>query len=280
MSIFTPYRIIIMMLTGLMFAYSILFNAYEKHTSITDTNISHSLPTPILNVIGHSYLNQFIAEVLFIKTAVFYGGLNKRINEESLHIMARHFTTISQLHPRLLDTYYRSESVLAHQGNEHVNTANLILEHGREYLPKQVTLPFFEGFNYFHYLNKPDKAANVLHIASSIDGAPQWIGHLASMLMASGGNIRTGLIWLKAIERTSQDEDEKTRYQQEILTFEKAMQVQLALEQYNAREGNYPKELIQLIPVDLGSLPNLGSNFQLKYQTPELRIQRHPSEQH
>ncbi len=268
--------LLMIVIPGLLLVYLCLFMAHEKRSSLSPSTISPSLPTGMLNLLGHSYLNQFIAEVLFIKTAVFYGGLNKRMDEESLQTMAQHFIAMSQLHPRLMDSYYRSESILAHEGNEHANTVNHILERGRKYLPEKVTLPFFEGFNYFHYLNEPIKAANVLRIASTIPDAPQWIGHLASMLMASGGNIRTGLIWLKAMHATSQNDDEKARYQREIIAFEKAMQVQVALQRYVQRTGSYPDSLNSLLITDLSTLPTWDDVFFLEYQPPKLFLRRQP----
>jgi len=268
----------IALLAGLIIAYTVIYSANGQYSTTRANNISPALPGGILNILGHNYLNQLIAEALFIKAAVYYGGLDQQINQKNLNIMEQHFISMAQLHPRLLDTYYRSESVLAHRGSPYINTANQILENGRKYLPNQVSLPFFEGFNYFHYLNNPRKAANILRIASSIPNAPQWIGHLASILIASDGNVRTGLIWLKSMHNSSQDKDEKARYAIEIIAFEKAMQVQLALERYAAQKGSYPKDLSALIPIYLERLPNFEINFQLVYQAPTLSLQRKPRE--
>jgi len=260
----------------LLLAYSTLFVAQDKRVGNKLANISPALPTGVLNVLGHSYMNQLIAESLFIKTAVYLGGLNKQMDEANLEIMGQHFLAISTLHPRFLDTYYRSESVLAHRGNLFVHTANEILENGRSALPDEVAIPFFEGFNYFHYLNEPVKAGEILRIASNVPDAPQWIGHLASMLMASGGNIRTGLIWLKGMLAATHDEDEKTRYQNNIAAFEKAMQVQQALDRYARRHGVYPENLSDLLAQDLSVFPTWKGDYRLEYQPPTLLLRRHP----
>ncbi len=274
MSTLTPSRIMITVLAGLLIAYSSLFSAYEKRIAISPPTISPTLPVVTLKVIGHIYLKQLIAESLFIKTAVFYGGLKKRMNEDNLHIMGQHFLAMGQLHPKLLDIYYRSESSLAHKGAVHTKTVNQILEHGRGVLPEQIELPFFEGFNYFHYLNEPVKAAKILRIASNITDSPQWIGHLASMLMASSGNIRTGLIWLKGMLSTTQNEDEKARFEKDIIAFEKALQVQMALDRYVARIGSYPDHLNDLLLADLQSIPTWEDGFVLEYQSPQLFLRR------
>jgi len=261
-------------LTILILCYGFLFVAQDKHAGNTQNNISPALPTGVLNVLGHSYLNQLIAEVLFIKTAVYYGGLNKQMNEDNLEIMGQYFLTISTLHPKFLDTYYRSESVLAHRGERFAQTANKILENGRRALPQDVAIPFMEGFNYFHYLNDPIKAGKILRIASNIPAAPQWLGHLASMLMAKGGNIRTGLAWLKGMLAATQDKDEKIRYTKNITALEKAMEVQQALDRYAHKHGTYPENLSALLPTELSVLPSWGDDYQLKYQQPKLFLLR------
>ncbi len=267
-------KIRFMILPMLLVIYGFLFTAQEQHTSIAKQSISPALPTRVLDVLGHSYLRQLIAESLFIKAAVYHGGLNKHMDAKNLAIMGQHFMAMSQLHPALLDIYYHAESTLAHRGNAYVNTANAILERGRKALPEQVTLPFFEGFNYFHYLQKPIKAAEILRSATNIPGAPQWIGHLASILMVSGGNIRTGLIWLQGMYATAQDEDEKTRYKKDIVAFEKALKVQLALDHYVRRMGKYPVNLTVLLSVDLDNLPTWGKDFRLEYKPPKLFLRR------
>lgn len=264
----------LIILPVLLVCYGFLFVAQDKHAGIESTNLSPALPTQVLNVLDHAYLHQLIAEVLFIKTAVYYGGLDKTMNEENLEIMGQDFTAMSRLHPRLLDIYYRSEAVLAHRGNGYARIANRILENGRKVLPHQLALPFFEGFNYFHYLNEPAKAAKILHIASIIPHSPKWIAHLASMLMASGGNIRTGLIWLKAMLATTRDKGEKAHYRKDILAFEKAMQVQRALDRYVRSVGKYPDSLTALLPAYLKALPSWKHGYLLKYKSPRLFLRR------
>lgn len=261
-------------LPALLAGYVFLFLTQEQHISIVKQDISPALPTRVFEVLGHSYLKQLIAESLFIKTSVYYGGLTKQMGEDNLEIMGQHFIAMSQLHPKLLDIYYRTESALAHRGNAYVTTANLVMERGRTALPDEIAPSFFEGFNYFHYLQKPIKAAEILRDAANIPHAPRWIGHLASMLMASGGNIRTGLVWLKGMYATTQDEDEKSRYGKDIVAFEKGMKVQLALARYVRKLGQYPTSLTALLPVYLDSLPVWENGYHLEYQPPKLFLRR------
>ena len=258
----------------LLVGYSMLFLIVDRQMLHEDRNISPSLPTPVLEMVGHSYLRQFIAEALFIKAAVYYGGLSIMPDEGNLEVMGQHFTAMQRLHPSMLDIYYRSEGVLAHRGIKYTTMANGIMQQGRIALPNVVALPFFEGFNYAHYLNRPAKAAEVLRIASQIDGAPRWIGYLASLLAAEGGNIRSGLIWLKGMQASSNDEAEKARYQDEIKVFEQGLLVQVALEQYIRSVNQPPGTLDELVPDYIRQLPRLEKGYKLDYRAPNLFLKR------
>jgi hypothetical protein len=265
------------LLTGLLAGYGFLFFAQERHGAITRQDISPSLPGPVLKGLGHSFLDQIIAEALFIKVAVYQGGLQREASTGNLDIMGQDFELMSELHPKMLDVYYRSETTLAYRGDTYTRLANRILEHGRAALPNQVALPFFEGFNYFHYLNDPAKAAEVLRTASNIPGSPQWIGHLASMLAAESGNIRTGLVWLREMLANSTDEKEKARYTTAIEAFEEALQVQLALERYTHTVGAAPDTLDALVPEYIARIPTFESEFVLVYKKPDLFLTRRRS---
>jgi hypothetical protein len=263
-----------LLLPLLIAAYIMLFLTADRQMSYKSKNISPAFPTPVLKMIGHSYLSQFIAEALFIKTAVYYGGLDNMPDEGNLEVLGQHFIAMSQLHPRMLDIYYRSEGVLAHRGIAFTSMANGIMQQGRDARPNEVVIPFFEGFNYAHYLNEPAKAAKVLREASQIDGAPRWIGHLASLLAAEGGNIRSGLIWLKGMQASSNDESEKRRYEEEIKVFEQGLLVQMALEQYLQAVKRPPDTLDELVPGFIGQLPRLKQGYRLEYREPNLFLKR------
>jgi len=253
-------------------AYSSLFFAQESKNTSQTPNISPAIPTQILNVVGHSYLKQLIAELLYIKVAVYYGGLKKEASPSNLVVMGQHFTAMSDLHPEMIDIYYRAESALAHRGDDFVTVANGILETGRATMPNEVALPFFEGFNYLNYLAQPKKAAEILKIASEIPKAPQWLGHLAGILMAGEGNIRSGLALLEGMYANSQNDDEKKRYQKDIENFKKALVVQQALNHYRHDHGKIAISLTQLIPIYIKVLPTFQQHYHLKYDVPNLSL--------
>ncbi|MDX8388298.1 MAG: hypothetical protein R8M46_07180 [Ghiorsea sp.] len=261
------YMLLPLLLMGM---YAQLFFVQEKQKSIKEVRLLPSMPTEVFQILGHSYMEQLIADMLFIKVAVFYGGGHKI--SDSVDEMANHFVTMNKLNPKMIDFYYRTEAALADKGDEYVRTTNQILKVGREALPNQVTIPYFEGFNYFYYLDEPIKAAELLRLASTYDVKYKWLGHLASTLEARGGNIRAGLVWLKGMHASMDEGDEKERYAKDIQDYEKGMEVNMALARFVEKHGQYPESLTDLIPSELNALPKLSAKFTFDYEPPKLSL--------
>jgi len=249
--------------------YTQLFFTQEQQQSVKEVRLLPTMPTQVFQILGHTYMQQILADMLFIKVAVFYGGGHNI--KASLDEMANHFVAMNTLNPKMIDFYYRTEAALADKGDEYVRITNQVMEKGRKALPNQVAIPYFEGFNYYYYLDEPIKAAELLRLASTYDEKYQWLGHLASTLLAKGGSIRAGLTWLKGMHASMEEGEEKERYAKDIKDFEKAMVVQAALEHYATKSGGfYPEKLSELVPQELHMLPKLSEKFYLDYQPPYL----------
>ena len=260
------YLVIPLLVVGM---YVQLFYTQEKQQSVKEVRLMPTMPTQVFQILGHTYMQQLLADMLFIKVAVFYGGGNDI--EASVDEMANHFMIMNKLNPKMIDFYYRTEAALADKGDDYTNITNKILEKGRGALPEQVELPYFEGFNYYYYLDEPVKAAELLRLASTYDEKYQWLGHLASTLLAKGGSIRAGLTWLKGMHASMEEGEEKERYAADIQEFEKAMVVQVALERYATKSGGlYPEKLSDLVPEELHMLPKFSERFYLDYQPPQI----------
>lgn len=260
----------------LILGYIQMFYMHEKLALVKEVQLSPALPIPVLQVLGRTYMEQMISELLFIKVAVFYGGGGYALKGDNLDVITNHFLAMQELHPIMIDTYYRTEAAIADKGDQYAQITNSILKEGRDELPGEVVLPYFEGFNYYYYLDEPLKAAELLRLASTYDEKYQWLGHLASTLLAKGGNIRAGLSWLKGMHASMDDGTEKERYAKDIAEFERAMQVQLALEYYAKQYGGYPEHLDEILPNILSVLPTFSDKFVLEYQKPTLSLKVKP----
>jgi hypothetical protein len=70
------------------------------------------------------------------------------------------------------------------------------------------------------------------------------------------------------------DEVVRKRYEEEIVIFEQALEVQKALNAYSGKYGTPPKELEQLTPEFLPQLPEIKDSFVLTYNPPNLHLKR------
>lgn len=263
-----------MVLLVLLLVYGLFFLQQERFSHSTPIRLA--LPMPVSAekaVLG--YLRQLGGEMYFIKTAVYIGGLSARgLGPTGIDLLYANLDSASELNPPFIDTYFYCESFVASQGQEHARQANAILQKGMAALPEDWVLPFFLGFNQFYYLNAPDEAAVSLQAAYKKSKAPAWIGHLATIMAAKGGNIYTGLMWLRAMYEGEEDEAVRRSYESDITDYEKALVVQKALYAFKSRYGREPEILDDLVPEFLSSLPNFKGNFVLNWEPPVLRMER------
>jgi hypothetical protein len=255
--------------------YGLSFFQQERLFQKTLHQLPFPLPARIQKVVLGGFLRQLGAEMLYIKTAVFLGGREAGRDPESYaSSLAQRFSVISRLHPEFIDTYYLCESSLSYIDPEYTRKANRVLERGMAALPDNWILPFFLGFNHFYYLNEPKEAAMILKPASQLPSAPPWLGHLASVLAAEGGDIYAGLIWLKAMLATEENEDLRKRYREDIAIFEQALSILRATFEYRNRYNQPPPTLEDLVPEFLPHIPQLDGRYVLSWTPPTLRLLR------
>jgi len=269
----TARRPMWMAVAVLIAAYGALFSVQETAQGRGVVTLTPVLPIALQRTLG--YLRQFGAEMLYIKAVVFLGGRAAGTPPQTYaNTLAEHFQTISQLHPKLLDTYYMGESSLSWINAEQARRANQILETGARALPDVWVIPFFAGFNEFRYLNHPVRAAGWLQQASEIKDAPTWLGHLSAILSARGGDILGGLAWLRAMKAAEINEPAKSVYDADIAEFKKAAHVLGAIAAYERIHGKPPLTLEALSPEFLEHLPKMQQGFVLDYKRPNLRLVR------
>jgi len=224
-------------LASVIAAYSLLFTLQESAVRHVQATLAPTLPAAMQQA-TLGYLRQLGAAMLYIKSAVFLGGVEPGVDRPGyMSTLADHFDAASSLHPKLLDIYFLAESSLSWINRDGARRANVVLERGMEARADQWVIPFFAGFNSFHYLWQHDQASRYLQRAAAVDGAPRWVGHLASIVAGRGGDIRGGLLWLKAMLADEEDEAVRARYEQDLAVFEKAWSVQKALEEYEQEHG-------------------------------------------
>ncbi len=264
----------IVVFVSILLFYLSAFFIQELQIQYVPPHLTPTLPARV-HKIAAGYMYQLWAEMLYIKTIVFLGGRKPGQEHQSYaENLAEHFSVISTLHPDFIDTYFMCESSLSSLGSDCAQKTNAVLERGIAANPGNWILPFFKGFNYFRYLDEPKKAAETLYKASQITDAPVWLGHLASILSAQGGDIYAGLIWLKAMLATEKDERIQELYKKEIIVFENAVRVLQAVQKYSELFNRPPNKLNDLVPDFIPEIPKIEQGFALSWKPPVLRLIR------
>lgn len=255
-------------------AYGLLFQIHEQQLSKVQSQLSPALPAPIQEIVL-GYLKEVGAEMLFIKTAAFWGrnDLPKK-HEEYAANLAQNFQVMTDIYPEFIDPYYLCQSSLSYINYDSASSTNEILLKGVQSNPEDMILPFFRGFNFYYYMDQPKEAAAIFFDLASRPDAPTWFGHLAGVLSARGGDLYGGLMTLKAMLSTEEDEQMKERYQRSIMNFESAIKVHEATEKFFTKNGHYPQLLNNLIPEFLVKMPLFDDGFSLKWESSNLRLLR------
>lgn len=271
MTAFLARAVLPLLLAG----YVALFSLQE-HTRTTEAVVLRpTLPEPLARLIAGYYFRQVVAEGLYIKVAVFLGGRAVGTPPKSYApILADHFDVMTALHPDLLDLYFLCESSLSWIDAKSAQRANTALARGIAARPDAWVIPFFAGFNDFRYLGEPKQAALLLRQASLTPGAPSWIGHLAIVLAAKGGDIRGATIWLRAMYKAEKDPELRKRYRADLKWFMQASEVLTAIDRYQQVYGKAPPNLAALVPDFVSTLPARRGDYELEYKPPQLRLHR------
>lgn len=261
-------------LTGLIFLYGVIFCAQDQRNQERNVTLNLALPVNFYQIAA-GYGKQLAAEMLFIRSSVFLGGVRPGTPPTSYEeALANNFEVMTRLYPRFLDPYYFTQSFLPSISKESAARAAGIFETGIAAYPEDLILRFFHGTNFFLAMNEPLKGAKAFTEAAKLPKAPPMFGHLAALLSAQGGDIAAGLISLQIMLAAEKDEVVRTRYQEEIVIFKQAMGVNEAIKAYINKYGTTPKSLEQLVPEFLQGIPEIKDSFILVYDPPNLHLQR------
>lgn len=254
--------------------YGLIFRTQEKMFQGIEVDLQ---PLPgyryILAISG--YLHQIVAEISFVETAVFLGGVKAGTEPSTYSVtLAHNYQQITKIYPEFIDPYFYSQSYLAGVNNEATNAVNEILSTGMLAHPENLVLPFFQGFNFFRYLDEPLQASKIFTVASMLPNAPPMFSHLAAILSAEGGQLEASIHSLRAMIQSADDETVKRRYHEEMEMFQQAYIVQQAVWKYSNEKQSYPKTLDQLVPNYIEKLPDFGNVFNLTWKPPTVGLKR------
>lgn len=261
-------------LAPLLVVYGLLFLTQDHLFKEKNASL-RLIPSAAVLRVTTGYLQQLTAEILFVQSAVFLGGLKPGTDPQSyVATLAHNYRQITTLYPQFNDPYYYAQSYLANVAPEVTRATNEILSTGRKAYPENLIYPFFQGFNCFRYLDQPLEAADIFREASRLPDAPQMFSHLAVILAAQGGQLQAGILTLHAMLKSTDDVAVKKRYQEEIDMFKLALKVQKAVDAFYVVRQQYPASLNELVPDFLSALPSFGTAFELTWHAPVVGLKR------
>lgn len=257
-----------------MVGYVALFAVTERHFTAAHLSFSAPLPAPLQRV-ALGFLQHIGAEILYVKAAVFLGA-PALLPEESAYAenLTQNFEVLTDLYPEFKDAYYLAQSSLPHISPEYAGRTIGILDKGIKVYPDDLILSFFKAFNHQFYRDEAVHAAEIYAEISQWPGAPTWLGHLAAVLSARGGDLYAGLLSLQVMHSAEEDEYIKARYATDIVIFQKAIKVLEATQAYEQKYHQFPQSLYLLVPEFIIEIPDTGDEFELLWLPPRLRLVR------
>ena len=259
---------------GVIVLYGWFFAQQVQRAEKRNVSLDIALPANFYTIAG-GYMKQLAAEMLFIKTSVFLGSVVHDTPPTSYAaVLGNNFEVITRVYPRFIDPYYYVQAFIPHISPESAAKATTIFETGIAALPDELILRLFYGTNFFLSMNEPLKGAAAFTEAAKLPKAPPLFAHLAAQLSAQGGDIAAGLISLKTMLAVEKDDKVRVRYEEEIVIFEQALEVQKSLNAYTTKYGVAPQTLQQLIPEFIVNIPAAKDSFVLVYNPPNLHLQR------
>jgi hypothetical protein len=217
------------------------------------TKAEHSdplLPRPeLLKVAARAYLN-VVADYYWIQTVQALGRARTRDEYRDIYWYAELATTLDPD----FDIIYRfaGTSIPHNLGRETwVNTreSTALLEKGVARFPKDVRLQVLLAFNYSYFHHDYARAGTLLANTARMQGAPKYLGALATRQLAQAGRIDSGLELARSLYEQETDPDAKALFERRIgqlLTERVLQQVDAAIASYKDKRGELPTTIQEL----------------------------------
>ncbi len=243
-------RVSILLLTLIITSCYCTQSLFKQHNNRPEENISSItfLPLPIAEIVSLEFKG-LMSDFLMLDILTYMGEKlfdNQEMNEEEWRVTYLALKQIINLDPRSSDPYVIAATSLPFEAGM-VKETNEILLQAAEMRPHDHRPYFFLWYNYFSFLNDPDKAGYYLKKAAKIPGAPKYYAALASRMNVYSGQLYGAIVFLKEMINETTDPS-MIKY---LLLREDVLKKMLLLEQsvdkFKKMFGNKPTKLEELL---------------------------------
>lgn len=212
-------------------------------------------------------LRSFAADIMFMEAIQVYGGIKKsRTAQEGARddrALDRLLTYATDLDAKFAGAYRFAGNVMPRTTTDNKVTnvlqAESILKKGVRERPDDWRIPFALGFLQSYYLGHFADAARNLALAAQAEGAPAYLGLLATRAAADAGELDFAEKMARVMASEANEESTRADWQQRLLdlAMERDLRaIEAAIAQYKQRTGAPPRHLDELVASgDLRRLP-------------------------
>jgi hypothetical protein len=215
-----------------------------------DDSDTFVLPSPILKIAALEFQG-LVSDVFFLKTMVFIGGTQQRIEiprvkEWEWQWLIKVLDTATDLDPFFFDPYYYANAYLPWDAGKAVE-ANRILKKGSRYRDWDWMLPFYIGFNDFFFLGNDTEASTYLMEASRRPGGDSLLASLAARLAVRENRTETAIYFLEELAKRTEDSGLKKHYVTRIRALKSIFFLDNAVTVFKKKYGRNPTGIEELV---------------------------------
>lgn len=227
-------------------------------------------------LLGYHHLG---ADVLWLQMLQVLGKRQNSANEYAWLYHA--LDVLTTLDPQYAYAYYVGGVVLTDLAGR-VDLSNRLLEKGHTANPKEWSLPFLLGYNYYFVLGDAASGADYTGRASQIPGAPNFLPGLATRMYSESGSPDVALQFLEELWKRNPEIAVREKLEvraKEVMIERDIRLLESAVRQYQIKKKYFPSTLYDLVPSGyLTQLPQepFGGSYELNSKTGKVRSSTHP----
>lgn len=255
------------LLAALIAAYIAIFPTIEVYSKnrLGERDVRYIPPKEILELSTLEF-KALAADLLFFEGLTFVGGRKSGDNDpDTWEWLYKILDASSYLNPHNVDPYFIAQGFLTWEGRMFKET-NELLNRGLTYRTNDWRLPFFIGFNYYFFLDQPEKGAQYLEMAARLPESPRaTLLILASRLYTMSARTELAIAIVKDDYERTRDEALRKIYKNRLKSLQARFKIEQAVEAYEKRYKQKPASLAVLLEKgllkEIPSDPEGGSFF-------------------